>query len=34
VLCDYANRYMGKLFNPDFLRAQGLPTPPWMTGIE
>lgn len=30
VLCDYANRYMGKLFNPEFLRAQGLPTPPWM----
>src|SRR5690606_36960006 len=30
VLCDYANRYMGKLFNPEFLRAQGLPVPPWM----
>jgi cysteine synthase len=30
VLCDYANRYMGKLFNPEFLRAQGLPTPPWL----
>jgi cysteine synthase A len=30
VLCDYANRYMGKLFNPEFLRAQSLPAPPWM----
>jgi cysteine synthase len=30
VLCDYANRYMGKLFNPDFLRSKELPTPPWM----
>ncbi len=31
VLCDYGNRYMSKLFNPEFLRAQGLPTPPWMS---
>ncbi len=31
VLCDYGNRYMSKLFNPAFLRAQGLPTPPWMS---
>jgi cysteine synthase A len=30
VLCDYGNRYVSKLFNPDFLRAKGLPTPPWM----
>ena len=30
VLCDYGNRYMSKLFNPEFLRAQGLPTPPWL----
>ncbi len=30
ILADYANRYMGKLFNPTFLRAQGLPTPPWL----
>jgi cysteine synthase A len=30
VLCDYGNRYMGKLFNPEFLRGQNLPTPPWM----
>jgi len=30
VLCDYANRYMGKLFNPDFLHSKDLPTPPWI----
>jgi cysteine synthase A len=30
VLCDYANRYQAKLFNPEFLRSKGLPTPPWM----
>jgi cysteine synthase A len=30
VLCDYGNRYASKLFNPEFLRSKGLPTPPWM----
>ena len=30
ILCDYGNRYASKLFNPDFLRSKGLPTPPWM----
>jgi cysteine synthase A len=30
VLCDYGNRYSSKLFNPDFLRSKGLPTPPWL----
>ena len=30
VLCDYGQRYQGKLFNPQFLRERGLPTPPWM----
>ena len=30
VLCDYANRYQSKLFNPEFLRSKGLPTPPWL----
>jgi cysteine synthase len=30
VLCDYGNRYMGKLFNPEFLRSKNLPTPPWL----
>ncbi len=30
VLCDYGTRYQTKLFNPDFLRAKGLPVPDWM----
>jgi cysteine synthase A len=30
VLCDYGNRYQSKLFNPDFLRAKGLPVPEWL----
>lgn len=30
VLCDYGNRYQSKLFNPDFLRAKGLPVPGWL----
>jgi cysteine synthase A len=30
ILCDYGNRYMSKLFNPDFLRSRDLPTPPWL----
>ena len=30
MLCDYGNRYMSKLFNPEFLRSRQLPTPPWM----
>ncbi|RMC37789.1 cysteine synthase A [Paracoccus alkanivorans] len=31
ALCDYGNRYQTKLFNPEFLRAKGLPVPGWMT---
>ncbi len=31
MLCDYANRYQSKLFNPEFLRSKGLPAPPWMS---
>ncbi len=31
ILCDYASRYQSKLFNLDFLREKGLPTPDWMT---
>jgi cysteine synthase A len=31
ILCDYGTRYQSKLFNPDFLREKGLPTPDWMT---
>jgi Cysteine synthase len=30
VLCDYGNRYQSKLFNPEFLKAKGLPVPEWM----
>lgn len=30
VLCDYGTRYMSKLFNPEFLRAKGLPVPAWL----
>jgi len=30
ILCDYANRYQSRLFNPEFLRAKDLPIPPWL----
>ncbi|MBM3571899.1 MAG: cysteine synthase A [Alphaproteobacteria bacterium] len=30
MLCDYGTRYQSKLFNPEFLRAKGLPTPSWL----
>ncbi|MBD9526935.1 MULTISPECIES: cysteine synthase A [Paracoccus] len=30
VLCDYGTRYQTKLFNPEFLRAKGLPVPQWL----
>jgi cysteine synthase A len=30
ILCDYGTRYQSKLFNPDFLRAKGLPVPGWL----
>ncbi len=30
VLCDYGTRYQSKLFNPEFLRSKGLPTPEWL----
>ena len=32
VLCDYGNRYASKIFNPEFLRAKGLPVPNWLEG--
>jgi cysteine synthase A len=32
VLCDWGQRYQSKLFNPIFLREQGLPVPVWLTG--
>jgi cysteine synthase A len=30
VLCDHGSRYATKLFDPAFLRARGLPLPPWV----
>jgi len=30
VLCDQGSRYQSKIFNPDFLKERGLPTPPWL----
>jgi cysteine synthase A len=30
ILCDGGSRYQSKLFNPEFLRAKGLPVPTWM----
>lgn len=31
ILADYGNRYQSKLFNPEFLRAKGLPQPGWLS---
>ena len=31
VLCDSGQRYQSKIFNPAFLAARGLPSPPWMS---
>lgn len=30
TLCDPGVRYASRLFNTDFLKARGLPTPPWL----
>ena len=30
VLADLGQRYQGKLFNPEFLKERGLPSPDWM----
>ncbi|HEX5048384.1 MAG TPA: cysteine synthase A [Gammaproteobacteria bacterium] len=30
VLADSGSRYQSKLYNPEFLRAKGLPPPPWL----
>ncbi|MEC9435510.1 MAG: cysteine synthase A [Pseudomonadota bacterium] len=30
ILCDYGTRYASKIFNPEFLRAKGLPTPAFL----
>ncbi len=31
ILCDYGSRYQSKLFNSEFLKERGLPTPPWLS---
>ena len=31
VLADSGTRYASRLFNPEFLRAKGLPVPAWLT---
>ncbi len=30
ILCDHGSRYQSKIFNPDFLKERGLPTPSWL----
>jgi cysteine synthase A len=30
VLCDSGTRYQSKMFNPDFPKSKGLPTPDWL----
>ncbi|WP_018979979.1 cysteine synthase A [Saccharibacter floricola] len=30
ILCDGGARYQSKLFNTEFLKGKGLPTPPWL----
>ena len=30
ILCDLGTRYQSRLFNPEFLRAKGLPVPDWL----
>jgi cysteine synthase A len=30
LLCDFGSRYQSKLFNPEFLKSKGLPTPDWL----
>ncbi len=30
ILCDFGTRYQSKLFNPEFLKEKGLPTPDWL----
>ena len=34
ALGDFGNRYQSKLYNPEFLRAKGLPVPDWMDGAS
>lgn len=31
ILADYGTRYQSKMFNPQFLKSKGLPTPRWLS---
>ncbi len=31
ILADYGTRYQSKMFNPEFLKSKGLPTPRWLS---
>ena len=31
ILCDNGQRYQSKIYNPDFLKERGLPTPAWLS---
>jgi cysteine synthase A len=33
LLCDSGTRYHSRMFNPEFLKSKGLPTPPWMPDV-
>ena len=30
ILCDSGQRYQSKVWNPEFLKAKGLPVPEWL----
>lgn len=34
ILCDQGSRYLSTIWNPAWLRARGLPLPPWRTGDD
>jgi cysteine synthase A len=34
LLCDPGVRYASRLFNPEFLKSKGLPTPPWAVASQ
>ncbi len=33
ILCDSGSRYLSTLWNPEWLRAKGLPLPPWLAAV-
>ena len=34
ILCDRADRYAGKMYNPQFLKSRGLPVPRWLEDTQ